>query len=270
MSLPRFPLNRIHLILAALALIVGVTGCADVVTYSKDAQREGLRLYAEGDYGNAAGAFRNSTRQNPRNYQGYYWLGASYEQLKQWQLALASYKTARSTLNLTIEGKYDREYREKILVGLGNAIAKADQRNLELDAAATEAEGSQNAESWFVVAKAYCFRGDADSAIDAFNRASILDPKSSMIWKHYGLYLDRIGQSDKAITPLRKAYAIDRTDTEVAEALRRAGVIPGPSLLEESQLAKPLVPKGPIPEVPLPRLPGSTPANEPSVAAPRD
>jgi len=220
-----------------------------MVTYSRDAQREGEKLYAKGDYADAAGAFRNSTRQNPRSYEGYYWLGMSYEQIGQWQQAIASYKTARQTIDLTIEGKNDDAMRSKILSGLASAVAKSDERDVETDVAASNARNFGGAESWFLLAKIYAYRGDADSAIDAFNRAMILEPNSFMIAKDYGLYMERVGQKQRAEAPLRRAYSLNNEDPEVAKALRRIGIVPGPGLLDEDQLARPIMPKGPIPEV---------------------
>src|SRR5215211_2055709 len=48
---------------------VGLFGCADTVTFSKDAQTKGLSLYNEGQYADSAGAFRNAVRQRPNDYQ---------------------------------------------------------------------------------------------------------------------------------------------------------------------------------------------------------
>ena len=76
----------------ACALIVGgLAGCAssDVVTFSKDARREGIAKYEAGQYGDASGSFRNATRQNPRDYRSHYYLGACYEQMGQHQQAIA-------------------------------------------------------------------------------------------------------------------------------------------------------------------------------------
>ncbi|HMB94416.1 MAG TPA: tetratricopeptide repeat protein, partial [Tepidisphaeraceae bacterium] len=81
-----------HLSILSL-LIGGLAGCADVVTYSYDAQHQGMKLYEQGDYANAAGAFRNSTRQMPTNYESQYYLGACYDQLGQYQQAIAAFKT---------------------------------------------------------------------------------------------------------------------------------------------------------------------------------
>jgi len=246
---------------------LGVGGCADVLTYSKDAQQEGAKLYRQGDYANAAGAFRNSVRQNPQNYEGYYWLGASYEKLKQYQLAIAAYNSARAIIGTTTSGKYDEEYHDKILLGISSAVAKCDQRDIETNVIQRTAQERGTADNWFILAKVYEFRGDADSAIDAYNRAALLEPNNFMIQKNYGLFLERLGQAQRAEGPLRRAYSLNNQDEQVATALRRIGVVPGPSLNDPDQLAKPMIPKGPLPEV---SLPGTTGSRQSTVQAPRD
>jgi len=248
--------------------LAGIIGCADVVTYSRDSEREGLRMYREGDYANAAGAFRNSARQNPRNYNSYYYLACCYDHMGQYQQAIANYKTARQTINLTLEGKEDNATRQNILNGLAGAIAKSDQRNIETDDLAKEADANQSADSWLVLGKVYAYRGDADSAIDAYNRAALIDPNNFFVVKDYGLYLERIGQRQRAEGVLRRAYSLNSSDEQVNSALRRIGVVPGPSIKDQSQLARPIVPKGPIPEMHFGGGTGSSSGGQSSSAAP--
>jgi Tfp pilus assembly protein PilF len=251
-----------------------MVGCADVVTYSRDSEREGIKLYQQGDYGNAAGAFRNSTRQNPRNYLSYYYLACCYDHLGQYQQAIANYRTARQTINLTLEGKEDNATRQNILNGLAGAIAKSDQRDIETDEAVKEAQTKQSAEAYLLLGKVYALRGDADSAIDAFNRANLLEPNNFLVVKDYGLYLERIGQRQRAEGVLRRAYSLDSTDQQVNAALRRIGVVPGPSIKGQNQLARPIIPKGPIPEMNVPGTGNQTSSTgspaQSTVQAPRD
>ena len=248
----RFVFHRSMALFCACWLATLLVGCAssDMITFSKDAQRKGISLYNDGQYAEAAGAFRNASRQNPRDYKNYYYLGASYEQMKQHQQAIHAYRMAHELLNRSMAAKEDDDFRIRIINGLGRAIARSDQRDLETDAAVREAESQGGAEKWFILAKVYSFRGDADSAIDAYNRASLLDPKNFLIQKDYGLYLEQIGQPQRAQVPLKKAYTL-KPDPQVADALRRVGIVPGPSLKPESALAQPAVPKGPIPELEL-------------------
>jgi hypothetical protein len=56
-----------------------------------------------------------------------------------------------------------------------------------------------------------------------------------------------LNQTARARQVLWQAGAIDQQDREVASALRQLGVVPGPSLQDKSDLAKPVIPVGPIP-----------------------
>jgi len=237
-----------------LTTLVGCAG-SDVITFSRDSQRKGVALYNEGEYGEAAGAFRYASRQNPRDHRNHYYLGACYEQMGQYQRAIHAYRTARELLARAMPADDDDEFRLRIVNGLGRSIARSDERDVQTNAAVADAEkqggGRHSADGWFAVAKIYAFRGDADSAIEAYSRAALKAPRDFLIQKDYGLYLIQIGQQQKALAPLRKAYTVNSRDQQVNDALRGMGVVPGPSLKPQSALAEPPVPKGPIPELEL-------------------
>jgi tetratricopeptide (TPR) repeat protein len=258
-----------------LSLLVALTGCADVITYSRSAEREGLEYYNAGQYTEAAGCFKNAVRQEPRRYPSHYYLGATYFQLGQYQQSIQAYKSALDTMKLTYEGRYDDEgLRPRILDGLAMAIAKSADRNVEIDLIQQRLAGRPNAEDYFLLAKVHRYSGDADSAINAYNHAALIDPKNALVHREYGLYLEQLGQPERAEVPLRRAYQLNPQDPEVNAALARIGVIPGPSLKEKDQLARPVVPEGPIPVIDISKLgiggreQAATPI--PSAEAPRD
>jgi Tfp pilus assembly protein PilF len=234
------------LCLAGACLLVG---CADVVTTSKDNNDRAMALYNEGNYSDAAGAFRYAIRQNPRSYQSYYMMGNCYEQLGQHQQAIQVYRTSLDVQKVTLEGQYDTPQRVKTITALANAIAKSDTRDTETNATVAKARSAQNPEDYLLLAKIYEYRGDADSAIESYDHAVLLAPQNFDVQKEYGLYLERLGQAQRAEAPLRRAYALNASDLQVNEALRRLGIVPGPSLKRQSELNKPPLPKGPIPEV---------------------
>jgi Tfp pilus assembly protein PilF len=234
-------------LIAGMFLSIG--GCADVVTYAKDSRREGVKYYNAGAYTDAAGAFRNAIRQEPRDYKSHYYLGASYEQLHQYQQAIQAYKSSLDVMDTTLAGKNDPDFRSRVMDGLASAISKSDERDVEMNKIETAARTNATGENYLLLAKVYRYSGDADLAVDAYNRAMLLDPNDINIAKEYGLYLEQLGQPTRAEVPLRRAYAIDPTDTQVAAALRRIGVVPGPAIKSEDQLAKPALPNGPIPDV---------------------
>jgi Tfp pilus assembly protein PilF len=240
--------------LAAAPLALAVAGCTDMVTFSKQSHDEGMNYYAQKDYADAAGAFRNAVRQVPNDYQDEYWLANSYASQGQWQQAIHSYETAREVMNIDGFGQQDTKMKYVVLDGLANAIASSDTRDSDINAAEVKAQSHQSADDYLLLAKIFVARGDPDSAIDSYDRAAMIDPENFYIAKEYGLYLERLGQNQKAETPLRRAYAINGTDQQVSDALRRIGVVPGPSIKDQDALAKPLIPKGPIPEVDLGKM----------------
>ena len=261
-----------HRIISVLFVGITLVGCADIITYSKDSRREGLKLYHEQQYADAAGAFRNAVRQNPLDYQSYCYLGQCEEQLGQHEQAIHAFRTSLEVMSKDIEGKHDTEFRQGVLNGLANAIAKCDQRDTETNDVERRAQTNSSPEEYFILGKIFAYRGDPDSAIDAYNRAMLSDPTNFYIAREYGLYLEHLGQGQKAELPLRKAYGLKQDDEEVNNALRRIGVVPGPGVLDENALAKPLIPRGPIPELDINKVTGhgETQTNGTASVAPRD
>lgn len=242
--------------LLSAALLAGATGCGNssggnqnssmiAVTNTKAVRDLGIRQYNAGEHAEAAGTFRNATRQDPRDYQSYSYLGDCYTQMGQMQQAIQAYKTSLATATRTLQGREDAAFKARTLDGLANAIAKAGE--VEISTTEQNARSGSSATNWFLLAKVYRALGDADLALDAYNRAALLGPKDFFIQKDYGLYLEQVGQTQPAEKTLRKAYGLNSKDADVVAALRRIGVVPGPSLYDQSALAKPPVPKGPIP-----------------------
>ena len=55
--------------------------------------------------------------------------------------------------------------------------------------------------------------------------------------KEAGLYEEGLKQNDRAAITLKKAYADNPDDAEVNDALRRLGVVVGPSLRDAGSLS---------------------------------
>jgi Tfp pilus assembly protein PilF len=266
------------LVLAAACalLLMGLySGCTSqpIVTHAAESRQVGIDLYNEGEYADAAGSFKNVVRRDPRDYRSHFWLGQCYEKMNMPHQAIQSYKTSLDSQTTSLEGKENAAFRYETLGALAKAIGSSDSGGQEIDNLENRAREKQSSEDYILLAKIHRAKGDADSALDAYNRAVLLDPKSFYALKEYGLYLERLGQGQKAVSPLKKAYALNGADAEVADALRRLGIVPGPSLKNQKDLAGPPVPKGPIPEVDLSKngqksgtaapAPSATPPNQP-------
>jgi tetratricopeptide (TPR) repeat protein len=245
-----------------LSILVCGFGCAtaDTITYSKWSYREGVELYRQQAYANAAGAFQNATRQNPKDYRAHFYLGASNQKLARYQQAIQAYKTGLDVMQVTYEGRKDWEWRVLLINGLASSIAKSDRRDIETNAAELELKTRPGAATALLLAKIHAYQGDADSAMTAFERATLAEPENFYIFKEYGLYLEQLSQTTRAEGALRRAYSLKQDDPEVVEALRRMGIVPGPSLRDQEKLARPLAPSGPIPDFDpsRARIPGSS------------
>lgn len=226
---------------AGLALGAALAGCGDMLTHAQDANREGLRLYNQGDYVNAAGAFQEAARQDPRDYRTQYYLGQCYEQMKTYPSAIAAYKQCLALQPYTLAGKSDTAVHETAFDRLAHVVATSDPGNVELDALEKGAKDSAKPDDYRLIGRVYAYRGDADSALDSYNRAYRVAPHDFAINKEYGLYLEKVGQTQKAAIHLKEAYKANQQDQQVADGLRQIGIPPGPALLDENQLARPLI-----------------------------
>jgi tetratricopeptide (TPR) repeat protein len=237
--------------IVGLAVASLFAGCAELITYSKKSETEGDKLMAAGKVEEAAGAYRNATQQNPTAYESFYKLGGAYDQLGREQQALQSYRAAVDVAPKTNMAE-DLAFREKAVNGLATCIAKSASRDAEMNASTEKATKSGKAVDWYVVARTYVAAGDADNAIDAYDRAMLASSSQDQpIAKSFGLYLAQVGQNKRAEATLTKAYQLKPEDAEVSAALRKIGVVPGPSLLNAEQMHQPMIPKGPIPELEL-------------------
>ncbi len=234
-----------------LGALLCSAGCSDVITYARDSREKGLTYYRQADYENAAGDFKNAIRQDPADYYSHYYLASCYDREKAYHQAIQQYKTCLQIMEHSLGGKDDIAFRMQVLNDLGGAIARGEDRSIETTALS---QGPKTAEDSFLLAKVYRLTGDADSAVESYDQASLLAPKNFYISKEYGLYLAQLGQNERAGKALRVAYAINGKDQQVIDGLRQVGVVPGPGLKDEKDLAKPIIPEGPIPNVDVTKL----------------
>lgn len=247
-----------------------LTGCSDVFTYTQSTKQEGMSFYQRGEYTDATAAFQNVVRAEPRDYESRYYLANSYAQTGNYQRAIQSYRATLDAMDLTYEGKRDHAFRARVIDGFAQAIANSQHRYVELERLETEARAKSSAELYIILAKSYRYAGDHDTALNRYSQAALVAPDDAAVLKEYGLYLEQLGQTELALTPLRRSNAINPEDIEVADALRRHGIVPGPSLKERDELAKPLMPTGPIPDVDWKNLGGGnrTAGTDPAQPAP--
>ena len=233
---------------ATLAGALFLGGCGDLITFSNISRQQGLDDLQAEKYDEAQGAFLDAIRQNPRDYQSYYYLGTLYARQGQYSDAVAQYRTSLQVQPMTDTMNKNEAFRITTIQALADALAKVQDRDASINQLETKALDDHTGETYYILGRVYADRGDADSAIDAYGKAADLAPTKFYIMKDYGLYLEKQGQKDQAIKMLTKAYQLNDQDPDVQAALRRLGIVPGPSLKTPDQLAKPLIPKGPLPD----------------------
>src|SRR5262245_4694366 len=188
-SLPRFVrFATCGLLLSALV------GCAgqEIISTNKQHREEGVEQFNQQNYADAAGSFRTAARVDPRDYRSLFYLGASYERMNQNHQAIEAYKSSLDAQPRTLAGQEDAAARLRTMDALASLIARTDARDQELNLIEQRAKGGQNPSDFFLLAKIYRFRGDADSAVDAYNRAVLKNPKDFPVVKEYGIYLAQL------------------------------------------------------------------------------
>ncbi len=240
-------------VLLAFCLMAG--GCGDMLTWSQESRAEGIKALDQKDYTTAAGDFRNAVKQEPRDFRSHYYLGYCYQQLGQYPMAVQSYRSGLGVMQIPVRDTEEAGFRNKMIDGLAQVIAQHDAGDIQLNAAEADAKNHPSAENWMLVSKIYRYRGDVELAASSYRAAAIADSSDFGVQKEAGLYLLNGARNPQDARPLlRRANALQPTDMEVAAALRQIDVVPGPSLKDDSELARPIIPRGPIPELDLSKV----------------
>jgi tetratricopeptide (TPR) repeat protein len=240
------------------SVVGGLAGCSSdvqLLTRPEKPRLEGIELYNRGDLSNAAGAFKNAIRQEPRDYKAHFYLGETYEAQGNYQQAIQEYKASVDSMKATLQGQEAIDLRQKVMNRHAATIARGDDQNLEKDLMTAQANNTsltpqRRAEAYFLLAKVQRYRGDADSAITAYVKGSELDPKDFWLQKEAGIYMLQSGQKEQANAPLVRASKISTHDPELNQAiidiggLKDTGSVPGPATkLPPGQIIEPITDK---------------------------
>lgn len=257
------------------AMVLGLVGCAGLKDMAADStidRKAGNRSYNSGQYAEAVGEYTSAVRKDPRDFRAQYGLACAYDQLQRYQQALQQYETTLDVMTRTLSGRENPAFRAQVVDSLASCIARSGVSS-EVTALRQKAPGDATGESYYILAKTYAYQGDADSALDAYNRAALAAPKNFYLVRDYGLYLRKLGQNQKAAKELTNAYRLNQDDVQVNATLRQLGITPGPQLLDNQGFKIPLLSNVTLPgsrgedQSPVPPPPPSLGG---PVAAPRD
>src|SRR5215207_2415346 len=162
-----------------LAIALGcavLVGCQqEIISRNPQSRSAGVRDFQEGNYADAAGSFKDAIRSDPRDYKSQFYLAQSYENLKQYQQAIQAYKASLDAQPRTLAGKEDKDQRIATIKALAACISKADNHDAETNLVEQAAKNGNRSQDWLLLANIHRNRGDADSALDAYNRAALSD-----------------------------------------------------------------------------------------------
>ena len=262
----RRTLGRSLASLIAVSFFLLLAGCSEVYTTSRRSNEEGMRLYSEKMYNEAAGSFRDAVKQDPRDYNSQFYLGVCYDEFKQHQPAFQQYQISLELMETLPWAKHDDDFRQLVLDTYASAVARYDDREGELNAIEKRAKNSPTANNLFLLAKCHRLRGDADNAIICYRKAAISDTWDFNIRKEAGLYLlDPLGQRQEATYYLLQAHRLNPNDLAVNTGLTRLGVNPLPAYEAADPGIHPPVQQQvqPVQHVTAPRKPAGTTATLP-------
>src|SRR5688500_9386564 len=142
-SIPGFS-RTVGAVALSVTILIGSSGCGNssggnqnsgmlAVTNTKAVRDMGIRQYNAGEYTDAAGTFKNATRQDPRDYQSYAYLGDCYQQMGQQQQAIQAYKASLDTAGRSFAGREDTAFRARTLDGLAGSIAQRGEEENNAD-----------------------------------------------------------------------------------------------------------------------------------------
>ena len=220
----RVVLRSIALLAVASVSSLVFSGCTETFSQSFVWYDKGIKLYRANELDDAAGAFRRATQQNPRNYQAFFMLGEVYAAQGLNVKALRAYSAALDVLPTTREGRRDEAFRQQAIERYAQYIASIPSRDIEIASLETRAAERNTSTDWLLLARTLVASGDADGAIDAYNKALLAGPEDIALRRSFGLYLASLGQTRRASPYLRDAYTDNPRDAEVIEALRAAGI----------------------------------------------
>ncbi len=186
----------------------------DKIFLSNKKVNEGWKMYSQGDYKKVFEIFDEAVNLNPNNAEAYAGRGTTYDDLKQYDAAIADYNKAIE-LGLNSSWIYNnrgvsymeglKQY-EKALADYNKAI-EIDQNNVF---------------AYSNIGFVYQELKQYDAAIAEYSKAIEIDPNYPLDYNERGIIYYDLKQYDKAIADFNKVIEIDPNDIS---ALNNRGLV---------------------------------------------
>ncbi len=216
------PMLRSTCVLACALILLAAGGCKSMSTAAKI--NRGSEAYQQGRYVAAADALSEAAEQSPTSWRAQYMLGLTRLKQNKYYDARVALDRAWVLHPETPESRYIVDALAETL------LAQNDEEALyaALDRA-TRMYGS----GYDYLRKAVYLQhvGDMDNAALAFEKAGKLTPADdNRAFVQAADFYREMGDREREIVALRRAYQIDPEDLEVANRLRQHGIVPGPTV----------------------------------------
>ena len=145
--------------------------------------------FSEGKFDDAAAAFEKIRRDFPNDSRGFFGLVET-------DVAQKNFQTAIDIINAELQKNPDRQ---DLRLALGNVFVRAQRYDEGLQQyQILIGKSSKNADLYLRVAETYRLKGDLNSAIDNFRKASTLAPNNPVPAVRLAMMLDGLGRRDEA------------------------------------------------------------------------
>ena len=216
-------------------LLLVVIGCTEQTTTEIIGEPSNQPLLEKGSYAmwqgrwaDAADLYSQAVKRHPGDWMAQYHLGQCYMEMDQPQKACQSLAVAESLspTNTDIADLY------------AEALLQSGEQNRLYTFLQHRAQKLQTVRAWVVFAQYAMDLDDPDSAINAINTAiAIGDGGNAEPFIIAAIFAERLGDDSLAVTRWQEAWIIEPTNTEISDALRGHGIVPGPTMtgVDDSQ-----------------------------------
>ncbi len=197
------------LALAAPALSLGCNNLA-----SGGMNMDGVRLYSQGNYPEAAGRFSRAIASDPLDADGYYNLAATYHQIGSLQGREEELKQAETLYNLCLDRDPNHVECHRGLAVLLVETGRADAAFRLLEGWAERNPASPDPK--IEMARLMEEQGDFDMAKQRLEEALVLEPNNSRALASLGRLHERLGDSKQALSDYERSLAMNDFQPQVA------------------------------------------------------
>ena len=180
-----------------------------------------------GYWSEAKEGYAELTYRSPDNWKYQYRLGVAC-------LNLDELDSARRALEIA---ETLRPQQHDIAVELAETMYRQDDRTALFTFLVDRAESTQKSSDWLLLARYSLDLDDPDMARLAIQEALVLDtsdsPKPYLVAAELA---ERLGDIDGALQSLKIAWTLDPENTQVQAMIRGLGEVPGPTMLERTEM----------------------------------